>query len=155
MGKVVKDVDHGYKKLVASIEGLGSPIIEVGILESKADEADGKDGATLIDVATWAEFGTETEPARSFLRAFFDENQERCRTAIKILLQKVVAGTLTREQALDQFGLWAVGQIQKRIVAGIAPQNAPSTIEKKGSDKPLIDTGTMKSAISFKVTNED
>ena len=151
MSKAVKDVDHGYTELVKRVFAMGAPDIDVGVLENKgADKAEGDD-VRVVDVASWAEFGTDTQPERSWLRAFFDEHKEECRNKLADLLKKVIEGTLTEDQALEQFGLWAVGQIQKRIADGIAPENAPSTIEKKGSDKPLIDTGVFRSAISYRV----
>ena len=35
--------------------------------------------------------------------------------------------------------------------AGVAPSepNAPSTIRKKGSDKPLIDTGRLRQSVNY------
>lgn len=149
MGKIV-DNDKGYKELVKRCS-MADRVIDVGILEADAEKRDGNKGASIVDVATWAEFGTATEPERSFLRAFFDQENERCREALAKLLAKVADGKLTQEQALDQFGLWAVGQIQKRIAEGIAPENAPSTIEAKGSSTPLINEGIMRSAVSFRV----
>ena len=34
------------------------------------------------------------------------------------------------------------------------PENAPSTIAKKGSSNPLIDTGEMRSKVSHEVKNK-
>ena len=53
--------------------------------------------------------------------------------------------------ALQRIGLWAQSEIQQRISDGIPPQNAPYTINKKGSSTPLVDTGQLRSSISFKV----
>lgn len=54
--------------------------------------------------------------------------------------------------ALDRFGLWAVGEIQQRIADGIPPPNAQSTVDRKGSSTPLIETGQLRASIKHKVS---
>ena len=39
------------------------------------------------------------------------------------------------------------GLVQETIKEGEFSPNAPSTIKKKGSDKPLIDTGHMRQSV--------
>src|SRR6185436_644050 len=98
--------------------------------------------------------GTDTEPERSWLRAWFEANREIGTKKLTELLAQVAAGKLTKKQALEQFGAWAQGGIQQRIADGIGPANAPSTIEAKGSDKPLINTGQFRASIHFKVDSK-
>lgn len=145
----VTDKDNGYRALAEQVFGIERPKISVGIHEAEAAHANGK--VTVGDIATWNEFGTRTIPARSFIRAFVDEKQDEIRATAKGLLLQVVRGKLTKEQALDQLGLWLQGQIQRRMAEGIPPPNAEATIEKKGSSTPLIDTGALRSAVTFKV----
>lgn len=160
----VTDTDHGYAQLLARIYGAAKtkPVVRVGILSQDADTAyvrkadrsatDGTEAAvTLLQVAIFNEFGTSTIPARSFLRAWFDENREVIREKFVILMRSVITGDRTKEQILDLIGMWAVGQIQLRIAAGVGPANAESTVRQKGSSTPLIDTGLMRASISFVV----
>lgn len=154
----LKDVDHGYKKLVETVFGLGKPKITVGIFEAEGNAKVGDDELTLIQVAIWNEFGTDDGhvPARSFIRAWFDENAEKCREATRAMMQAVVAGKYTKEQALELLGQRFVAEIQKRIARGIDPPNAESTIKMKGSSTPLINTGQLRSGITYKTnTGED
>jgi hypothetical protein len=44
-----------------------------------------------------------------------------------------------------------VGVIKQRIANGIAPPNSPYTIARKGSSKPLIDTGQLRNSITYQV----
>lgn len=146
----VKDTDHGYRDLVKRIYGLKKPKVAVGIFAADGDQAaDG--GTTLIEVAVWNEFGTGSTPARSFIRAWVDENQTKIKEVLFRLLKAVIAKRLTKVQALEQFGLWMQGGVQQRIARGIAPANAPSTIAKKGSSVPLIDDGQLRTSITFAV----
>lgn len=157
MGAVVQDVDKGYAELVKRVFGMAKTKtrIDVGVLEGKADEPHGGEdvdqAVTVLQVAIWNEFGTERIEARSFIRGWFDENEANLRRELVTLLQLVVAGQRTKEQVLEMLGMRAVGQIQARIAAGISPPNKPSTVAAKGSSTPLIDTGTLRSSITYRV----
>ena len=43
------------------------------------------------------------------------------------------------------------GIVQKTIKEGSFVPNAPSTIRKKGSDKPLIDTGRLRQSVNYHI----
>lgn len=149
----IRDLDNGYKALVQRVFELDKshPAIAVGILAAQGAEQHGDDDLTVIQIAIWNEFGTDKIPARSFIRAWFDENEKRCREQLAALLPSVVSGQRTKAQVLELLGVKWVGEIQARIAAGIDPANAESTIARKGSSKPLIDTGVLRSSISYKV----
>lgn len=49
----------------------------------------------------------------------------------------------------SSLGLMAKGLVQDEIVNGDFAPNAESTIQKKGSEQPLIDTGTMRQSVNF------
>lgn len=149
----ITDNDKGYKELVARVFGFGRPKITVGVHE-KDGGAEHGEGTTIADVATWNEFGAGSIPERSFLRAWFDENQERIKEVIKRLLADVIAGKISEDVALERLGLWMQADIQKRIAQGIPPPNAASTIAAKGSSVPLVDTGQLRSAITFEVKKD-
>lgn len=157
-GVTIKDTDAGYNALVKRVFGLRRPVVSVGILEKDAEEPHGEN-TTLADVATWMEFGftmangQEVGP-RSFIRAWFDENQTRAHQVIRVLMEQVVAGRYDADTALNRFGQWCVGEMQKRISQGIPPPNAESTIARKGSSTPLIDTNQLRSGISYAVTEK-
>ncbi len=149
-------VDHGYTALMKRVAGLSEPAsIAVGILARDAQTEDG--AVTVLDVGTWNEFGTVGPdgrthvPSRSFIRDWVDGNRKRAQGILKKLLQRVIAGELTEDAALEQFGAWAKGQIQLRIARGVPPPNAASTVARKGSSTPLIDTEVLRSSIDFEV----
>ena len=106
---------------------------------------------TLLEVAAIHEFGGKTVPQRSFIRATIDEKRAEILRLQVALAKQVVLGRLTPDQALAQLGAKVAGMIQARIAAGIAPPNAESTIRKKKSSKPLINTGQLRSAVTWKV----
>lgn len=172
----VSEKDNGYQRLIQQAFNLAKtkPRISVGILTGErmtnpagkapsldaedvhpveAGQAEGKKAApvNVIDIAIWNEFGTWNTPSRSFIRAWFDESVGQMRNVLMPQMRSVIKMEITSEIALERVGLWAVGQIQKRIASGIDPENAQSTIDRKGSSKPLIDEGILRSSISYRV----
>lgn len=86
-------------------------------------------------------------PQRSFIRAWFDESQEFIAQTLISQMALVVAGKLPPDKAGERIALAFEGSMKQRISRGIPPPNAPSTIAKKGSSKPLIDRGQLRNAI--------
>ncbi|MBA3833610.1 MAG: hypothetical protein H0X34_17305 [Chthoniobacterales bacterium] len=155
MNARISDRDSGYKalqkRILATAKGKR---VTVGVHEAEGAAAEG-DGPTVLDVAEWNEFGTDTIPERSFIRGWCDENVDQNKTLMRKLSAALLSGKIpTVEAALNRFGLVAVAGIQARIRAGIAPENAASTIAKKGSSTPLIDSGTLWTSIKHELTDD-
>lgn len=150
----VVDTDHGFKELVERVaEAAKSPwIVSVGIHEAEGDE-EYDDGETLLDVAEKHEFGLGV-PRRSFIADWADESESENKRTISKIGKLVISGQVELEDALNQLGLKFVGDIQKRIKAGIDPANSEATIARKGSSTPLIDTGQLWSAIRHEVRKQ-
>lgn len=116
--------------------------------DGKAEE----NGAELIDVAMWNEFGTEGRyggehiPSRPFMRDSVDKHIPAIEHALMSAGEGFLSGTPAR-QILRTIGLFQQDLMQTEIEQGDFIPNRPSTIQKKGSDKPLIDTGKMKNSI--------
>lgn len=168
MADKIKDSDRGARQLAEKVFGLNNPKIVVGILARGASQHVAKPGASraisILEYATWNEFGVKASgigangrhyvvniPERSFIRAWFDHNRLRALDYLAAVLKEVIAGNLTKEQALNRLAQKFVAEIKIAITRGIDPPNADSTIERKGSSKPLIDTGALRSAISYRI----
>jgi len=151
MSVKIHDADRGYKDLLKRVYGAKSGAsIEVGILE---DGAHGDDAASIMEIGEFNEFGTATIPERSFIRAWFDEQEPELRVKFAALMESVIEGKRTKEEILELMGQYCVGQIQQRMADGIEPANAPSTIARKGSSTPLIDQGILRSSVSYRVVD--
>ena len=61
------------------------------------------------------------------------------------------SGWSVDDRLANQVGAYAAGEVQERITDLREPPNAPRTIEAKGSDNPLIDTGFMQRSVSWEV----
>lgn len=139
-----------YADVVRELRALGEVYISVGIQGEDADDTY-PNGATLVEVATANEFGTDTIPQRSFIRSTFDEKRSDLAEFQRAQIAKVADGKITAEVANERIGLWAASQVQAKIGSNIPPPNAQSTIDRKGSSATLIDTGAMRQAITHEV----
>ena len=63
----------------------------------------------------------------------------------------MLSGHLSEHQAVRILGLRVSHDMQNTINRGMHPGNSLITIALKGRDKPLIDTGALKQAITFEV----
>lgn len=144
--------DRGAGKVFEAIATLkrspGGPRVRVGILES-AGQHKGAEGRQVIDIAVDNEFGTDRIPERPFMRTAAKELEPEMAALGDKLLAAVIAGTMTVDHALDVIGLKAQAGFKKRLTEGPWTPNAPMTIAKKGSDRPLIDTGQMRDSIQY------
>lgn len=90
-------------------------------------------------------------PERSYLRAWFDENVDVLQATMERLIGQVVEGKISGRAALETIGGYVVTHVQAYMVDLKTPPNAPSTIARKGSSNPLIDTSQLKDAITWRV----
>ena len=116
--------------------------VVVGLLgDSGAHEG----GTSIVEVATYNEFGTRNIPERSFLRSTYEENKDEW---ISDLMQRYQSN-----KKMDGLGMRMKRDVQKKITELSAPPNSEATIRKKKSSNPLIDTGLMRQSINYKVRN--
>lgn len=144
-------MDIGFKTSVESdVDELDQAIARLEQLNGRTAEA-GLFGGFAAKKATWQEYGTSRGiPARPFLRntQYENENQWRQKTGQDIV--QVFEGSLSSSAVLSKLGLLMVQDIRKTIDAGNFAPLSPVTVAKKGSSKPLVDTGDMYGAITHK-----
>lgn len=170
----VTDTDKGARKLLQRL--LKNGALSVGVLAEDAGktheaketvdkikdvfkgfDSDGKASGkavalTIGEIAEIHEFGLGSCPRRSFLAGWVDEKQDEIKRVVDAGAQALVSGRLDSPlQFLNQVGAWAVGSIQRRMSENIPPPLAPATIKRKGSSVALIDTGQLRSSISYRV----
>ena len=112
------------------------------------------DGTDLLDVAHDNEFGTSKIPERPFLRAGVRSNVRRIKSVATEAVKAVNAGEIGIEDASELVGQEAEAGVKEYITALSSPPNAPSTIRKKGSSNPLIDTGLLRQSINYEVRSK-
>jgi len=144
----VKDVDKGWKKILKNLKTENGSYAKVGIQsDAGKNEEDEDSTAYIYEYAAANEFGTKKIPSRPFIRKTFDENKNKIDVKVLSLQSDIYKGKVDFKKGLGQLGQWYEGVIKESIKNTNWEPNAPSTIEKKGSSKPLIDTGTMRNSI--------
>ena len=142
-----KRVDPAIKKLLAVHVPPKSSVV-AGLPVNSAPYPTGED---LVIVGLTNEFGSGNIPERSFLRWTMNQHREEYYKAGMSVGKKILKGEMTVEKAFGLIGLKMEGDIVRRISTIQDPPNAPLTIARKGSSKPLIDTGHLKQSIRYQV----
>lgn len=124
--------------------------VKVGIPAGSGDH----DGTPLVVIGAVHEFGSGHIPERSFLRVPLRANQDLWSQILRNGLPAVLRNEITSLQLMDQLGSRAAAASQEAISRGINPPNAPSTIQRKGSSTPLVDTGRLLQSITWEVVEE-
>ena len=133
------------RRFFAEMEKLRSKRVFIGFQAGKVIDDRGVD---MAQIAMFNELGTSTAPARPFLRQTADENLDDIKAFGGEKIQDIAEGGMA-EDALKQLGVYGKGLVQEQIKNGTFEPNAPSTIRRKKSDKPLIDTGKMRQSVNF------
>lgn len=129
--------------------------ITVGIHKTEGAHK-GSDGATVVEVGTYNEYGTERIPERSFLRSTVNRNLPGYKGRMKDAYLGALRGTsMNLRAAMSFIGGDVADDIRKTIIEFTDPPNAPSTIKAKGRDDPLVDTGQMRDSIKWKYANDN
>jgi hypothetical protein len=131
-------------------------IVKVGFPEgTEAVTVSYPNGTRVVDVAVGNEYGTDNVPARPFMGLSSADITNQC---VPILEQSAAAlnnnNTQQYDQLLDAAGNLAAGIVKQQITDLRSPPNAQSTIERKGSSNPLIDTGLMRQTVTYKVVDK-
>ena len=124
-----------YKDMNASVR--------VGVLEN----ATYPDGTPVAMVAFWNEYGTRTSPVRAFFRTTVSEQKKNWVLSVQNLM-KIHNDP---KQVMGLIGVHMQEQIVQSINTWSDPPNSAYTIAKKGSSKPLIETGVLMRSIKSEV----
>jgi hypothetical protein len=146
------DLTPEGKKFFGELEQLSRLNVKAGF-QSGTDASD--DGTSIMEIAMYNELGTSTpSPSRPFMRQSFENHQDKLQEACDKVVTSVTKGTTAR-MALNELGVTVVGIIQDEIDEGAFESNAESTIKKKKSTKPLIDTGRMAQSIHYQIAEKE
>jgi hypothetical protein len=155
----VREVDRGLDGLRKQLQALrdGDSFVKAGVVGKKAQADHG--GISDGDLAMVHEFGATIQrgestiviPERSFVRSTFDAHRADYIARLRAFIGEVYDGRTTLPRVLQQLGSDMARDMRRRIDAHELSPLAPSTIERKGSDTPLLDTGRLREAITDEV----
>ena len=130
-------------QLIVQRKASGEKAVYVGFPAEFNEKLEGSDNFNLASLAAVLEFGNERIPSRPFLRQTLAENQEK----YTALFVKLFESGVSIDKIYEQIALIAQGDVQQNIANGKWTANAPSTIKRKKSSKPLIDTGKLRQSV--------
>lgn len=141
-----------HADIFSQVKKLPKLAVKYGFIGDKV--APYPDGQNVIDVAIWNEYGTDRIPARPFFRTSWERNKKAYKKDLVDFYRNILNGKVQdAEVFFDILGAKASNRLKMDIVAFSDPPNAPSTIARKKSSNPLIDTGRLKASVSWEVYN--
>lgn len=141
-----KLTDMGIDKVLENVMELGGKQVKVGIQAGSGSH----DGVDILDIAIYNHFGTRNIPSRPFVSDCFDKNQGQISEAKKRIVYRVMEG-MPASTGLAQLGQWYQDVLKGHIRNGGWVPNAPATVKRKGSSRPLIDTGQLVNSVRWKI----
>ncbi len=142
--KALRGSDKVMKALDDIARRMNAGTLSVGFMEG----ATYPDGLSVPTVAFWNEFGTIRSPPRPFFRQMIAKESPKWP---KKMAKAAEITNFDGAKVLALMGEDIKGALQHSINTFTVPGNAPSTIARKGFDKPLIDTAHMLNSITYKV----
>lgn len=148
MAQHTKIIDRGWFKILRQMVTAARKEVVVGLLAGKVDS----EGASIADYAAYNEYGTESIPARPFMSTSFDQNINKISADFNNQSKKLITGTVSANTALTIIGQKQAQRVQSTITNGNFAKLSPKTVaRKKGSTKPLVDTGAMVNAVQISI----
>ncbi|HDR1123196.1 hypothetical protein ACFHYN_03815 [Pasteurella multocida] len=134
---------NALRDLAKTLNELVKKDVFVGIPEEVNKSLEDQPSFNMASLAAVLEFGNDHIPERPFLRQTLNDNREKYVSMFVNLFKKGVEP----EKIYEQLALIAQADVQENIVRGNWVPNNPKTIKRKGSSKPLIDTGKLRQSI--------
>lgn len=153
MSVVIRQKDPSWLKRLLkryesdSVLAIGYPASETGGLRYP-------DGTSVILVAAVNNFGSASRgiPARPFMTEGADPAIKATAPIAEALIPALNAGKATVEDILKEMGPFAEAAFKEKITEGPWEPNAQSTIDAKGSDRPLIgEQGLLRNSLTHVV----
>jgi phage gpG-like protein len=140
----------GVQGLLERIAELGEPKVYIGIPSSANPRQGAANNATIAAVH---ELGAPSRgiPARPFLIPTMQNNADKYTTLMAQGFRNALQDKEKAAEVYEKIGLVASSDVKDYIVSGQFVPLKESTIDRKGSSKPLIDSGELRNSISYEV----
>lgn len=137
---MVKVINHvNINKILKDITSLDGTVVSAGVMDSK--------NATKAAIN---EYGTSKIPQRPFMRTAVSRHGKSWGEKSAKAVQSVMKG-MPISQVTELVGMQMKSDISSTLTTGPWTPNSVVTIAKKGSSRPLIDTGELRASITYKV----
>lgn len=137
-------LERELNKIAVALKSGGT--VHVGFLQN----ATYPNGTNVATIAAIQNFGAPSRgiPPRPFFSNMVAKHSGDWPSAVKSL---ITIHNYDARIVLELMGQGIAGQLRQSIIDTNDPPNAPSTIRRKGSSKPLVDTGHMLASVDYEV----
>jgi len=149
----IKDDVRQWNALTKQAKLLSKPggnSVDIGIFREQ--------GSDLVNYAAYNEFGSHKKniPERSWMRSTFDEWHDRMFKKIQDNIIPILLGRFSKKKLLNQIGSFMTNAMKRKISSSKswAVPNVDSTIAKKGSNTPLVDSTRMKRSVTHRISDD-
>jgi hypothetical protein len=144
-------VDDAAQKRALALLKEDRKALTIGVLPEDAVDKHPTADATIGEIALWSEYGTDTQPARSWLFDWVDAKEDEILNQLAADTYRAIFEEEEEAKLLEKRGKTYIRQINARIKRIIPPPNRPATLRRKNGTTPLIDTKVFLQSIKFKV----
>jgi hypothetical protein len=151
--KVLRSNEGAISRMIDRVRGMDDKRIFVGVPKGKM--ALGQNGH-LVDISMIAavmNYGSVSRniPARPFIEPSINQNLQKYKRLMGHEAKGILVSNTKLHIALQHVGMVMAADVQDYMLSGSFKPLAAATIKAKGSSKPLIDTGQLRQAITYKV----
>lgn len=142
-------------RFIRNAEKIGGHV-EVGWLGNKTHigGGGGKRSITQADLAAIHIYGTKHIPQRDPVTPAIEQNQNKYLNLVERSVLPILDGAMDIGSLWQFIGMEAQADIQQYMVNGkFAPLNS-KTVKRKGSSKPLIDSGQLRQGATYIVVKD-
>lgn len=146
---VIQEDNTGWNKLISCVEQVNKNefvAIDVGLFETHSEK--------VVKRGVMNELGIE-RPQRSFIALTFDMNQKKLKDIVSKSMSKWLMSNGKALDSLDKAGKFLQKEIKQLMYSDYwlkRKPNKPYTVDKKGFNQPLIETGELASSIDRRKT---
>jgi len=149
----IRDNDRGYKRIVGMLKKYARQRTKIDVGWTGKHPS----GINLADLGIIHEYGAPSAniPARPTLGPVFDAHVQEYKRLDREVWGRAIDGKEALARGLVRFATKMRSDVVKRINSGPYVPNAPATIARKGSSKPLIDTKYFRDHVEARITSAD
>ena len=165
----VRVIDRGWKQIQHDLKKIDKSYVKIGVISGGGNkkytdrssvpskggnnESGGSLKMDMAELATVHEFGNHSRrlPSRPFIRQAFDTKRSLINRYVDSLFNRIIKGNASVKGSLAKLGLFHQANTRKIFTQGSFQPNKPATVKKKGSSRPLIDTGRLRQSIDYEV----
>lgn len=140
----VRRTGPGVEAFTKALNDLDRLEARAGWFETARDEH----GTPVASKAVFNEFGTAHIPPRPFMRPTVAEKGKAWMTQLGDGAKAILRGETTAHDVLERVALTAAGDVAVKISEVNSPPLSPKTVARKGSKKPLVETGQMIQSVT-------